>query len=109
MEKKLRKLVANRIKAARVYAGLTQGNLAKKVEINNITISKIENGKRKIDVVELVKLAEILNKPVSYFFDEEIISGSRKYIDVSEFNEIYLQVLLDFVDKLKKKYTKNKK
>lgn len=47
--------------------GLKQSDVAEKLGVHQVDISKIETRIRRLDVVELADLAEIYNKPVSYF------------------------------------------
>jgi len=59
--------VLKRLKAARMEAGLTQEEVAKLLGKPQSFISKSESGERRVDVVELRHLAEIYQKPVTYF------------------------------------------
>jgi transcriptional regulator with XRE-family HTH domain len=56
-----------KIKKAREEAGLTQKEAAKKLRAHQSFMSKVETGERRIDVIELKKLAEIYKKKISYF------------------------------------------
>ena len=59
--------VTESLKKARIEAGLTQGEAAKKSGKPQSYISKVENGKQRIDVVELKELAKLYGKKTSYF------------------------------------------
>jgi transcriptional regulator with XRE-family HTH domain len=61
------KVVLQRLKAARIEADLTQVQVAKKLGHHQSYISKIESGERRIDVVELNRLAKLYGKNMSYF------------------------------------------
>lgn len=61
------KVVLQRLKSARVAANFTQVQVAKKLGHHQSYISKIESGERRIDVVELNRLAKLYGKNVSYF------------------------------------------
>ncbi len=61
------KVVLQRLKKARMEAGLTQVQVAKKLGHHQSYISKIESGERRVDVVELKRIASLYNKSVSYF------------------------------------------
>ena len=61
------KKVTESLKKARIEAGLTQGEAAKKIGKPQSYISKVENGAQRIDVVELKELARIYGKKTSYF------------------------------------------
>jgi transcriptional regulator with XRE-family HTH domain len=47
--------------AARKAAGLTQTELAKRIGVDQAFISKYENGDRRLDVLEFLKIADALN------------------------------------------------
>ena len=47
------------LKEAREEAGLTQGDVAKKLKTYASFVSKVESGERRIDVVELAALCEL--------------------------------------------------
>ncbi len=59
--------VVNQLKKARLESGLTQTAVSKKLKKPQSYISKIEQGERRVDIVELQILAEIYNKNLSYF------------------------------------------
>ena len=56
-----------RLRQARAEAGLTQVELARAVGRSQTWVSKSELGERRVDVVELAQLAEILGKPLEWF------------------------------------------
>ena len=64
--KEYRKVI-KRLKKARRDAGLTQVEVAKKLNKPQSYISKIERGERRIDIVELKKLAVIYKKNLDFF------------------------------------------
>ena len=61
------KKVIERLKKARLEAGLKQTEVAKKLAKPQSFISKIEQGERRLDVAELKKIAGIYKKPLDYF------------------------------------------
>ncbi len=61
------KAVLQRLKIARIEANLTQVQVAKKLGRHQSYISKIESGERRIDVVELNRIAKLYGKSVNYF------------------------------------------
>lgn len=64
-----RKLVLE-LKVARVRAGLTQREAAKKLKVYPSFISKAELGERKLDVVELAALCRVYGITVSSLLQE---------------------------------------
>ena len=61
------KKVIERLKNARLEAGLKQSEVAKKLAEPQSYISKIEMGERRIDVTELKELARIYKKDINHF------------------------------------------
>lgn len=66
-----RKRLGSRLREARMYLGLKQGEVAQHLGIPRTTLSGIESGQRRIDAVELVRLAKLYELRVSYFTEEE--------------------------------------
>ena len=66
-----RQLLATRLKEAREYLELSQDEVAKALDLPRSAISLIETGQRKVDAIELKKLAEIYQRPIGYFTGEE--------------------------------------
>jgi len=64
------KTIGIRIKTARFLANLSLKELSGKTGINYSTISRIENGRRKIKVDELIKICEHTNRPITYFVQD---------------------------------------
>lgn len=62
-----RAAMAARLKEAREYIGLSQEEVAKILKIPRPAVSLIENGERKVDALELKKLAELYQRSVDYF------------------------------------------
>ena len=55
------------LKQARLEAGLTQVDVAHKLQRPQSFVSKIESGERRVDVVELSELARVYRKPLDFF------------------------------------------
>jgi len=60
--------VGQRIREAREQRGFSQKRLADRIERRQATISDLENGRMQPDATTLVVLAEVLEKPVTFFF-----------------------------------------
>ena len=65
-EAKRRALIADRIREARKMAGLSQGQVAKLMNLHRPSISEIEAGNRKVSADELTRLAEFLDVSVAW-------------------------------------------
>ena len=62
-----------RLCKARMEAGLTQVQVAKKLKRPQSHISNVESGQQRVDVVELQNFARIYNKNIGYFIIYKII------------------------------------
>lgn len=56
-----------KLRSARLEAGLTQVEASKKLKKPQSYLSKIERGERKIEAIELGDFAKIYNKDINYF------------------------------------------
>lgn len=56
-----------RLRRARTEAGLTQQQVARRLDRPQSFVSKIETGERRVDVVELAELARLYKKPLDHF------------------------------------------
>ena len=61
------KVITKKLRDARESIGFTQTEAAEKLSKPQSYISKIERGERRIDVVELAKLAKCYSKDITYF------------------------------------------
>jgi len=64
------KFVLSKLKQARLEAGLTQEEVAAKLKKPQSYISKVENGERRLDVVELKLFADLYKRKVDYFISK---------------------------------------
>lgn len=56
-----------KLRQARLDAGLTQVDVGRKLKKPQAYVSKIERGERRVDVVELRAFAKLYGKPLDYF------------------------------------------
>ena len=63
--------LGDRIREARLEAGLSQADLARKANFRQSSISKIESGVRSVSSEEILYFSYALDKPILYFFPEE--------------------------------------
>ena len=71
------KLVGAVIASARERAKVTQASLARRLGKPQSFISNLERGQRRIDVVELVKLAEAIGADPKRLFSDLVRATSR--------------------------------
>ena len=99
------KKIGNRIKEIREREGLSQEDLAKKMEISRVAVSQIENGKRRICTEELISLSSIFNVSTDILLDLnkdiEIILEKNKEAKPEEKQEIRISVPQKNIEKFK--------
>jgi transcriptional regulator with XRE-family HTH domain len=57
----------NRLKEARLAAGLTQIDAARALHRHQSWVSKCESGERRVDVLELEVFAKLYRRPLTFF------------------------------------------
>jgi transcriptional regulator with XRE-family HTH domain len=67
-----RRTLGERLREAREYLGFTQEEVAKFMGVARSALSLLETGQRKVDALELKKLATLYKRPVSHFTGEEV-------------------------------------
>jgi transcriptional regulator with XRE-family HTH domain len=65
-----RQKLGARLREAREYLGLSQDEVAKYLGTPRTALTHIESGQRRIDALELKKLAHLYKRPVVYFTGE---------------------------------------
>ena len=58
-----------RLKQARKEAGLTQLEVADRLETTQTYISKYERGALRLDIIQLLDFAKLYGKPITYFVE----------------------------------------
>ena len=66
-----RQALAERLREAREYMGLKQEEVARHLGIPRSALSNVEAGQRKVDALELTRLAKLYQRPVSWFTGED--------------------------------------
>lgn len=61
--------LAERLREAREYLGLPQQFVSDQTGIPRVAVSAIENGRRRVDALELDALARLYKYPVDYFLE----------------------------------------
>ena len=72
------KELGSRIQRAREEAGLSQGELAARINCTQSALSNYELGKRRIYLAKLEEVARVLKKPLSYFVESSSDTYTRE-------------------------------
>lgn len=65
-----RAALGERLRIAREYVGLSQEEVAKHLGIPRSALSNVEAGQRKLDTLELTKLAKLYQRPITWITGE---------------------------------------
>lgn len=88
--------IGEKIKSARITAKLTQKELANRLQCTEVMISRYELGAVVVSIEKLQKIAEILGKSMSYFFD----LNEAKETKIAKKSEIKKVFVFDLDDTL---------
>ena len=77
-----RRQLGDRLREARKYIGLKQEEVATYLKIPRTALTDIESGQRRVEVIELARLAKLYRQPVSFFTGEDDASSGLP-IDVA--------------------------
>lgn len=91
-------IIGERLKRARESLGLTQEDVAAKLEIGRPRYSDIENGKRDVPLKDLYRFAEFYGRPIDYFVKETLLtdSGFKVLFRKTEGDEEVARVVTEF-------------
>lgn len=98
--------LAAKLKEAREYGGFSQEEVSTFLKIPRSALSLIESGQRKVDVIELKRLADLYNRSVDFFTgddadvgsaDEKVKHLARKVADLSDDDQAELERFADFL------------
>jgi transcriptional regulator with XRE-family HTH domain len=67
-----RKALGDRLREARDYLGFSQEEVANYLGVPRTALTSIEAGTRKVDALELKKLATLYKRPVAHFTGEDV-------------------------------------
>jgi transcriptional regulator with XRE-family HTH domain len=76
-----RRLLGDRLREARKYSGLKQEEVASYLKIPRTALTDIEAGQRRVEAIELARLAKLYRQPVGFFTGED--EASSLPIDVA--------------------------
>lgn len=71
-----RRQLGDRLREARKYLGLKQEEVATYLKIPRTALTDIENGQRRVEAIELARLAKLYRQPIGYFTGEDGASAS---------------------------------
>jgi len=66
-----RRQLGERLRDARKYVGLSQEEAAAMLKLPRTAVTDIESGQRKVEALELKRMAELYRQPVSHFTGED--------------------------------------
>ncbi len=66
-----RELLGSKLRDAREYIGFSQDEVASFLKVPRTAITNIESGQRKVEALELKRLAELYRQPVAHFTGED--------------------------------------
>ena len=106
-----RKTLGERLREAREYLGFSQDQVATFLGVSRSALSLMESGQRKVDALELKKLAGLYKRSVGYFTGEEEDAAigadvkhlARKVSDLSSEDKEELARFADFLRARKQK------
>lgn len=70
-----RRSLGGRLREARKYLGLKQDEVAAYLKIPRTALTDIENGQRRVEALELTRLAKLYRQPTAYFTGEDTSAG----------------------------------
>lgn len=66
-----RQTLGERLRKAREYVGLKQEDVARHLNIPRTALSHIEAGQRKVDALELSRMAKLYQRPLNWFTGDD--------------------------------------
>ncbi len=93
--------IGRKIQKAREEAGLSQGDLAKKLGCTQASLSNYELGKRRLYLADLQRIGQLLGKPITYFLEDSEDDGPL-YNDLDRiFKDQYMKEIILALRELK--------
>ncbi|WP_223144727.1 helix-turn-helix domain-containing protein [Macrococcoides canis] len=80
----LSNLVGKRIRNSRIKKGISQKELAEKINVSNAVMSRYESGTRSPDFEKLKHIAEVLEVSIDYLLDHEKTTTETFLLNSSE-------------------------
>lgn len=96
-----KKRLGERIRKARRDVNMTQGELSERLGVSQGVVSNVETGVSTIDAPDLPLWAEILNKPIMYFFVEEDVDPHERALAIlNMFPDDRLEFVLQMLENM---------
>ena len=101
-----RRRLGERLREARKYLGLKQEEVAAYLKIPRTGLTDIENGQRRVEAIELTRLARLYRQSVGYFTGEDQASAdlpadvahlARRVADLPEDDRAELSRFADYL------------
>jgi len=86
-------VIGSKIRSKRIAKGLSQEVLASSLSISQSAYAKIEQGKTRIDIERLLKIAELLNEDVVNLLNNE--SGNTVHFHGGENHKGFVETLYE--------------
>src|SRR5258708_2294232 len=71
-----RQRLGERLREARKYLGLNQEEVAEYLKIPRTALVDIESGQRRVEAIELTRLAKLYRQPIGYFTGEDAATAA---------------------------------
>ena len=71
-----RRQLGDRLREARKYLGLKQEEVATYLKIPRTALTDIESGQRRVEALELTRLAKLYRQPAAFFTGEDEVAAS---------------------------------
>ncbi len=96
-----KKRLGERVRKARRDANMTQGELSERLGVSQGVVSNVETGVSTIDAPDLPHWAEVLSKPIMYFFvEEDIDPHERAMVILNMFPSDRLEFVLQMLENM---------
>src|SRR5580692_885565 len=71
-----RQLLGERLRDARKYLGLNQEDVAAHLKVPRTALVDIESGQRRVEALELTRLAKLYKQPIGFFTGEDAAAAT---------------------------------
>jgi len=81
---RINRYIRDRVKEARLERGMSQDDLALYLGKTRVAISNLERGQAQVNAGDLAILAKALEKPISYFYPEDVAGPTARDLSPTE-------------------------